>query len=78
MSFDRVGIYKAQDADNRFIVVVENNEPSESEALHTSEPLARDEAKNLLRHFNLTENEIELRIQHAAPAAKALAASNLR
>ena len=78
MPFERVGIYKAHDAENMFIVVVENNEASDGEALHTSDPLALDEAKNLLRHFNLTDTEIDLRIRRARPAERVLAASNGR
>ena len=72
MAFDRVGIYRAQDSENKFIVVI-GNEPAADTPLHTSDPLARDEAKNLLRHYNLSDSEIDLRLQRASAIAVAAA-----
>ena len=65
MTFDRVGIYRARGAENKFVIVI-GNEPATDTPLQTSDPLARDEAKNLLRHYNLSDSEIDLRLQSAS------------
>ncbi|MDQ2775074.1 MAG: hypothetical protein M3Y57_09180 [Acidobacteriota bacterium] len=73
MAFDRVGIYRAQGSENKFIIVI-GNEPAADTPLHASDPLARDEAKNLLRHYNLSDSEIDLRLQKASALSSSAAA----
>jgi hypothetical protein len=77
MAIERVGIYRAQGSENKFIVVIKSDGALADTALHTSDPLARDEAKNLLRHYNLSDSEIDQRLQGASALSSA-AGSGIR
>jgi hypothetical protein len=74
MSTDRLNVFKAPDSDNGFIVVVMHSELTPDEPLHVSNELARDEAKYLLRHYNLADSDIEVRLAKATIRVTAMAA----
>ena len=74
MSFDRLNVFKAPDSDNKFIVVVMHSEELSDTPLHVSYELAPDEAKNLLRHYNLIDTEIDSRLAKATIRVAAFAA----
>jgi hypothetical protein len=71
MPHDRLGIFKAPNSEGKFIVEVMSEGVSTGEPLHTSRELAADEARNLLRHYNLSDNEIDIRLAGAAPRSTA-------
>ncbi len=74
MPFDQLGIFKVPNTEGKFIVEIRCEEFVTSQPLHTSRELAADEAKNLLRHYNIPDNEIDVRLASAIPH-KSLAAS---
>ncbi len=74
MSFDRLNVFKAPDSENKFIVVVMHSEEPSDRPLHVSYELAPDEAKNLLRHYNLIDTEIDSRLAKATVRITAFAA----
>lgn len=65
MSHDRLNVFKSPDSDNRFIVVVMHSEFPPDEPLHVSTELAPDEAKYLLRHYNLADTDIDAKLATA-------------
>lgn len=67
MSTDRLGIFKVPNSEGKFIVEIRCEEIVSGEPLHTSRDLAADEAKNLLRHYNIPDNEIDTRLASATP-----------
>jgi hypothetical protein len=75
MTSDRVGIYRTHDSENKFIVVIKYEGLPADAPMHTSNPLASDEAKNFLRHYNLDDTEIDARLQTASALANSLVAS---
>lgn len=58
MLFSKVGVYKAETED-AFIVELGHEAEDTTHAIHTSSPLQIEEVKYLLRHVELTDNEIE-------------------
>lgn len=76
MSFDRLGIFRAPNSQGKFVVEIRGEGTATGRPLHTSLDLAADEARNLLRHYNLPDNEIDSLLATAAPhGVAALAAS---
>ncbi len=73
MPVDRLGIFRESHSGERFIVEIMGDELLAEHPLHTSIDLGADEAKNLLRHYNLPDNEIDLRLASAEPRATAAA-----
>ena len=78
MSLNRLGIFKVPNSEGKFIVEVMGDGVVTDEPLHTTCDLAADEAKNLLRHYNLPDNEIDMRLAAAAPRAVAALAGGFR
>ena len=76
MAYDRLGIFKVPNSEGKFIVEVMSEGVFDGEPLHTSRELAADEARNLLRHYNLSDNEIDKRLASATPRAAAALAGN--
>ncbi len=67
MLHDRLGIFRAPNSDGKYIVEVMGDGIVTGRPLHTSLDLAADEAKNLLRHYNLPDNEIDSLLASAGP-----------
>lgn len=70
MQADRLGIFRAPTSDERFIIEVMGDGTITRMPLHITE-LAADEAKNLLRHYNLSDSEIDGLLASAEPRAVA-------
>jgi hypothetical protein len=77
MPHHRLGIFRVPDSEEKFIVEVMGDGLATGQLLHTSCDLAADEAKNLLRHYNLSDNEIDIRLASATPRAVAALAGKL-
>lgn len=75
MLFSRVGLYKASESNNLFIVEVGHDASEAPEPVHISNPLTIDEAKFMLRHMDLTDTEIDNRVRQATSAAPLTAAA---
>lgn len=73
MPADRLGIFKAPNSDERYIVEIMGDGTVTRSPLHTSTELAADEAKNFLRHYNLSDREIDTLLAAAEPRASAAA-----
>jgi hypothetical protein len=73
MLVDRLGIFKAPNSDEKYIVEILGDGLVTGRPLHTSLDLAADEAKNLLRHYNLPDNEIDSLLAAAEPRVVAAA-----
>lgn len=77
MPHHRLGIFRVPDSEERFIVEVMGDGLAHGQPLHTSCDLAADEARNLLRHYNLSDREIDIRLAAAPPRAVAAFAGKL-
>ncbi|MBV9265891.1 MAG: hypothetical protein JO061_06965 [Acidobacteriaceae bacterium] len=75
MPFSKVEIYRTHDSAELFIVEVEPGARGEDGPIHVSDPLAADEARNFLRHFNFSETEIHRRLRNAPVNRRAAAAT---
>lgn len=75
MLFSKVGVYKA-DQEGSYIVELGHEANDSVHPIHRSSPLPMDEAKNLLRHVQVPEREIEQRLRRAIPAALARSAAS--
>jgi hypothetical protein len=65
MLFSKAGVCKvAQDGDS-FIVELGYEAEDSLKPFHVSNPLAIDEVRNLLRHMELNEAEIEQQLRYA-------------
>lgn len=73
MLFSKVGVYKA-DHDGGFIVELGHEAENAFHAIHTSSPMQQDEVRNLLRHVQLSEREIDECLEGAAGLRTASAA----
>lgn len=76
MPADRLGIFRAPNSDEKYIVEVMADGSITRSPLHTSTDLAADEARNLLRHYNLSDHEIDSLLASAEPRAAAFAAGD--
>ncbi len=70
----KVGVYKAEQ-EGAFIVELGHEAEDAVHPIHRSHPLRADEVWNLLRHFNLSEQEIEQRLKGATRPALAASAT---
>jgi hypothetical protein len=77
MPNDRLGVFTVPNSEGKFIVEVMSESALIGEPVHTSRELAADEARNLLRHYNLSDSEIDIRLASATPRAAAAFAGKL-
>jgi hypothetical protein len=73
MLFTKVGVYRA-DQDGSFIVELGHEAEDAVHPIYRSSPLPKDEVWNLLRHVQLSEDEIEQQLQRASLHARASSA----
>jgi hypothetical protein len=76
MLFSKVGVYKTEQNSETFIVELGSDADDEGQLIHVSYPLALDEVRNLLRHVELSDSEIERRLRHAETFQRAAAAAS--
>jgi hypothetical protein len=74
MSHDRLDVFRAPNSVDRFIVVVLDPRRTSDKPLHVSTELACDEARNLLRHYNFADSEIDSKLASATLGLVAAAA----
>jgi hypothetical protein len=65
MPFDQVAIYRTGPGESTYIVEITDSNNQAADSVYVSSPLALAEARNLLRHCNLNDTEINSRLRSA-------------